>query len=240
MTDSTPSPWSRRFGLTGLAAATLAALGAYGSGWGFWPFTTGFLIIGVALLLALIGAFGGLILLMRRRGGGALLVGGMVAATALIAIVGVQIQRGSSVPPIHDISTNLESPPQFAHIPPRADRYTGLEGGASEWRRLHEAAYGDIQPLRVNAAPAVVMARAAGIVRARGWEVAHAGTDRIEATETVSPFRFKDDIVIMATPEADGSTTRIDIRSVSRVGVSDLGVNARRVRALIADLRAGE
>jgi uncharacterized protein (DUF1499 family) len=83
------------------------------------------------------------------------------------------------------------------------------------------------------------MARARSIVNARGWLVTLSNDSRIEATDTVSPFRFKDDIVIVATPESGGAVTRIDIRSVSRVGVSDLGVNAKRVRALLADLRAG-
>jgi hypothetical protein len=234
---STPSPWPRRFGVTGLAAAAFAALGAYGSGWGLWPFTAGFAILAAAMLLALIVLIGGLILLARRRRS-AVLILGMLTATGLLGIMGNTIYRGSQVPPIHDVTTDLANPPEFEHLTLRSDNLAGLEGGTDEWRRLHRAAYGDIRPVIINQPAAPVMMIMAETIRARGWQLVHAETGRIEATDTVSPFRFKDDIVIVATPEADGSTTRIDIRSVSRVGISDMGMNARRVRALIADIRA--
>jgi hypothetical protein len=234
-----PSPWPRRFGFCGMAAAGLAALGAYGSGWGLWPFTIGFLLIAVALLLALVALIGGLIMLARRRGGAALLLG-MAAALGLIGIMGNSIYRGSQVPAIHDVTTNVDNPPTFEHLTLRADNLVGLEGGVEEWRRLHREAYGDIRPVIINRPAAPTMMIIAETIRARGWELAHAETARIEATETVSPFRFKDDIVIIATPQAEGANTRIDIRSVSRVGVSDMGVNARRIRALIADIQAAQ
>lgn len=240
MTAPTPSRWSRRFGILGLASAALAALGAYGSGWGLWQFTLGFLMVGVALLLALVAAFGGLILLMRRRSSGAIMITGMLTATALIAIIGIQIKRGADAPPIHDISTDLANPPQFAHLTPRADLYAGLDGGIAEWRRLHSAAYGDIAPVTGQGSPDAAMRRALTHIEAEGWTVAHNDPRRIEATAVVSPFRFRDDIVVLATPGADGGAWRIDVRSVSRVGMSDLGVNARRVRALLADIRGAE
>jgi uncharacterized protein (DUF1499 family) len=237
--DSISSPWPRRLGLTGIVAAALAALGAYGSGWGLWHFTIGFAMIGAALILAMVAAIGGLFALSRRRSS-KLMLAGMATATILIGLLGTIIYRGSQVPPIHDVTTNLNTEIVFGDLPGRPDRFTGLEGGMAEWQRLHRAAYGDIQPVRLSGRRETLMPRIAEIVRARGWDVAYADDQRIEATETVSPFRFKDDIIIVATPENTGATTRIDIRSVSRVGISDLGVNARRVRALTADIRALE
>ncbi|HJR53568.1 MAG TPA: DUF1499 domain-containing protein, partial [Gemmatimonadota bacterium] len=50
---------------------------------------------------------------------------------------------------------------------------------------------------------------------------------RIEATATTPWFGFKDDVVVRIRPEAGGS--RVDVRSVSRVGRSDVGTNARRI-----------
>ena len=79
--------------------------------------------------------------------------------------------------------------------------------------------------------------KAEALVRARGWAVALVTPDRIEATETASPFAFKDDVIITVAAGADGKGSVVNIRSVSRLGVSDLGVNAARVRALMADLK---
>jgi uncharacterized protein (DUF1499 family) len=69
-----------------------------------------------------------------------------------------------------------------------------------------------------------------------GWEIvaADAAAGRIEATDTTFWFGFKDDVVIRV--EADGAGSRIDVRSVSRVGVGDVGANARRIRAYLRAL----
>jgi uncharacterized protein (DUF1499 family) len=55
---------------------------------------------------------------------------------------------------------------------------------------------------------------------------------RIEATATTRWFGFKDDVVIRIAP-SDGNGSRVDIRSVSRVGLSDVGTNARRIRTFL-------
>jgi uncharacterized protein (DUF1499 family) len=55
---------------------------------------------------------------------------------------------------------------------------------------------------------------------------------RIEAVATTRWFGFKDDIVIRISPAANGGSV-LDIRSVSRVGLSDLGTNARRIRTFL-------
>ncbi len=59
---------------------------------------------------------------------------------------------------------------------------------------------------------------------------------RFEATETSAFFQFKDDVVLRVRPSETGEGSIVDMRSVSRVGVSDLGMNAKRVRAFLADL----
>jgi uncharacterized protein (DUF1499 family) len=69
------------------------------------------------------------------------------------------------------------------------------------------------------------------------WEIVatDSSAGRIEATATTRVFRFKDDVVIRIRPRDSGS--RLDIRSVSRIGGSDLGKNASRIRDFIARLR---
>lgn len=235
------SAWPRRLGILGMFSAMLAALAAYGSGWGFWPFRIGFLMLGIALLFAIATVVGAAICGLRRRnstGASWLLLAGVLAALGLLFIVGLPIARGLQAPAIHDVTTDLAHPPEFGELTLRTDNLAGLAGGLEQWRQLHSAAYADIRPLRISAPREVAMARVLQIVRARGWAIAYADAQRIEATETVSPFRFKDDIIIVATPKVNGQVTQLDVRSVSRVGISDLGANARRIRALLADLAA--
>ena len=70
-----------------------------------------------------------------------------------------------------------------------------------------------------------------------GWVIvdANAAEGRIETTDTTFWFGFKDDIVIRITPADHGS--RVDIRSVSRVGKSDVGTNAKRIRKYLKELK---
>lgn len=54
--------------------------------------------------------------------------------------------------------------------------------------------------------------------------------------ETVfNVFFFRDDMVVQAT-EKDSTSSYLHIRSASRVGESDLGVNTRRVRRFLREL----
>jgi uncharacterized protein (DUF1499 family) len=81
--------------------------------------------------------------------------------------------------------------------------------------------------------------RAAALARERGWDLAlvDEAAGIVEATATSRFFRFKDDVVLRVRP-APGGGSLVDMRSISRVGVSDVGVNAKRVRAFLADLQA--
>jgi uncharacterized protein (DUF1499 family) len=72
-----------------------------------------------------------------------------------------------------------------------------------------------------------------------GWEIVDSdpARGRIEATATTPWFGFEDDVVVRVRPQGGGS--RVDVRSVSRVGRSDVGTNARRIRADLEELSAG-
>ena len=71
-----------------------------------------------------------------------------------------------------------------------------------------------------------------------GWEIVESDPERgrIEATDTTPWFGFQDDIVVRVRPEGVGS--RVDVRSVSRVGRSDGGTNARRIEDYLEKLTA--
>jgi uncharacterized protein (DUF1499 family) len=79
--------------------------------------------------------------------------------------------------------------------------------------------------------------QALAAARKMGWVIvdANAADGRIEATDITFWFGFKDDIVIRVTPADQRS--RVDMRSVSRVGKSDVGMNARRIRKYLKELK---
>jgi uncharacterized protein (DUF1499 family) len=113
----------------------------------------------------------------------------------------------------------------------------GPEYAGEKIAREQKAAYPDIQPLMLSEPPAAVFERALAAARSMGWEIVAAvpAAGRIEATATTRWFRFKDDIIVRVTTQPAGS--RIDVRSKSRLGRSDLGTNARRIRTYMRTIR---
>jgi uncharacterized protein (DUF1499 family) len=164
----------------------------------------------------------------RRRARWALVINLAVAAWPLYMYYQVQ-----TLPRIHDISTDTTNPPAFdAVVPLRRGARNPIEyvpATAAEQRQ----GYPDIVPLRLQLAPSVAFDNAERAARAMGWQVVASAPDklRLEATDSTLLFGFKDDIVVRVTPQDGGSL--VDVRSLSRVGGSDFGTNARRVRAYL-------
>ena len=159
-------------------------------------------------------------------------------ATAVI-IVGVAAcaRLAGGAPPIHDITTDTNDPPLFVDILPlRAGARNSAAYGGSEIAALQHAAYGDIVPVDLAIPVAAAFERALATANAMGWAIVatDSSAGRIEATATTRVFRFKDDVVIRIRPRDGGS--RLDIRSVSRIGSSDLGKNASRIREFMVHL----
>jgi uncharacterized protein (DUF1499 family) len=222
----------------GLAGTGVGALAAYGSGWGLWPFTLGLLGTVAGTVLAIIAVLAGLIALIRKPDGlrrHAMI--GILAAIPMLVTAGWAINRGTSNPPIHEVTTDLVNLPQFPTLKTRDDRFAGLKGGEAEWRDLHAKAYGDIKPIMLALPANLALQKAEAAAKELGWVVSAKTETTLEATDTVSPFKFKDDVVIRITPDGGGSV--IDVRSISRVGQSDLGYNAERVRAVLAAMQKG-
>ena len=131
---------------------------------------------------------------------------------------------------IHDITTDTETPPAFvAILPLRAGVPNSVEYGGPELAAQQRTGYPDLGPLTLQIPPTQAFTHALTAARAMGWEIAasEATEGRIEATDTTFWFGFKDDVVVRITPAGGGS--RIDVRSVSRVGKSDIGTNAKRI-----------
>jgi uncharacterized protein (DUF1499 family) len=230
----------------GLALTLLGALAlllsGLGSRWDWWDFRTGFAIFRLTLyggLLVIVVVLTGLVLACLERTGRTMLLS-LVSVVLLVAVTAVPVShlRGAGrVPPIHDITTDLDEPPRFvAVLPLRQNAPNSADYAGPAVAAQQRAGYPHLAPARFAAPPAVVLERATQVARDLGWEiVATAPAEgRLEATARTRWFGFRDDVVVRVRP--DGSGSRVDVRSVSRVGRSDLGTNARRIERFLAAL----
>jgi len=222
------------------AAVLLLLVAGPGTRLGLWDFRTGFVLLRWGAYLGILAAGLGLVSLLWRVPGGK--PGPAVLAIVLGAIAALVpyrwMQRAQQVPPIHDITTDVERPPEFqAVLPLRAGAANPAEYGGPEIAAQQQKAYPDVVPLVLNVPTEEAFRRALQAARGMGWEIvaADSGAGRIEATATTAWFGFKDDVVVRVTPE--GQASRVDVRSVSRVGMSDVGANAARIREYLARLR---
>lgn len=230
---------------TGKIALFVAFIGAvgvtlmlFGARSGLWEPITGFglyrtylnplgaVILGVGLLALVIH-------LVRREKTGAVLggVATLVGVGCLSPLIAGTLSPPQRAAPIHDISTNTVNPPAFEVLDDtRAGASNTLDYGGPELAEAQAAAYPDIAPLETKLPADAAYQRALVVAQDMGWEIVASDTDRrrFEATARTSVFYFADDVVVVVTPQADGS--RVDMRGVSRVGRSDQGVNAARIR----------
>ncbi|MDQ3270069.1 MAG: DUF1499 domain-containing protein [Pseudomonadota bacterium] len=226
--------------LFSLAATMLLLMAGPGVRAGWWEFSTGFQILRWAAFTGLAGAVLALVLLavprIRRSGLPSLLFA--LGLGLLVAYVPWQgLRKATSLPPIHDITTDTTRPPEFvAVLPLRADAPNSTRYAGAEIARAQAEAYPDIRPHTLPVPTAVAFDRAVGTARDMGWEIVAAdpAQGRIEATDTTFWFGFKDDVVVRVSASGEGS--RIDVRSVSRVGKSDVGANAARIREYLQRL----
>ncbi len=244
---SNGQPWSfALLPVVGLSLAVLAgaaaALAGFGHRWGWWQYRTGFTVLKAAAYIGIAAtavSFAGLIvtrpLLLRQ--GMILSLTGILIGLLTVSIPWSWMRTVKQVPFIHDITTDTENPPKFvAVLPLRRDAANPAEYGGPDIAMLQRKGYPGIVPFRLRVPPDRAFEQALTAARRMGWEIVDAKPKdgRIEATDTTFWFGFKDDVVIRITPEPDGS--RIDIRSLSRVGKSDVGTNAKRIQAYFREL----
>lgn len=240
--------------LLGAGAVLMALVGAIGAGQDWWGKLDGLSFVTAAVVVALVGlVFSLIVLLLYRKKGSTirnLTLAGLVCSLAYLGFIGYWVNVAMGVPQIHDITTNLDNPPEFqmlklrpddfADVPGRGeDKYAGMDA-MERWKLLHRGAYGDLRTVTLPLPVDTVVTLAEQVARKRGWEVALSRPQdgRLEAVDTVSLFRFKDDVVVRVQPGPGGLTSQVDVRSVSRVGRSDFGVNAKRIRGFLKDLQA--
>ena len=202
---------------------------------GFQLFAAGALLGGLlSVIVSLIGVF------LTRDGsdpeGRKKALSGLAIGLGLMIIVLGAASTAGDAPSINDITTDLDNPPEFTS-PTVVPEYTGRDMRyPEEFKPIVRESYPDLAPLRVATSPQATFGRAIAVAESLGWEIVARSESQgiFDAQDTSSIFRFVDDISIRVT--ADGSGSRIDMRSKSRDGKSDLGANAARIRAYFEQL----
>jgi uncharacterized protein (DUF1499 family) len=225
-------------------AAVLLAIGPIGWRAGWWHFRFAFVTLmpwaayfGIAALIV-----SALVLLLARSRiqwrGMAVSVVAFVAGAVVVYVPWHYDRIRQAVPPIHDITTDPDNPPAFVAVVTLREGENPVAYEGPKLAEQQKRAYPDLAPLILALAPKEAFGRALDTARRMGWTIvaADAAAGRIEASERTRWFGFTDDIVVRIA--ASGSGSRIDLRSSSRLGRSDFGVNAARIRAYVAALRS--
>ena len=232
---------------------------ALGTKFGLWTWQVGLLkmvggigvpLIGLLILVTFITSL--LVIFIKPRAG----FKGLAAAW-LVMLGGVgfalnAISAARAVPPIHDISTDTRKPLLFSDdvinmrgpssnkiLAPNDDIMPFNRAQLSEWSgrsriEIQAQAFPDIKPVIIEGkTPTAIFEKAVATAKSQGLKITSQDPNilRIEAVAESFWFGFKDDVVIVVTPIANGG--QIDMRSVSRVGVSDMGANAKRIKAFL-------
>lgn len=243
--------------LAGLGLALFALIAPMGVWTGWWDFRQGFSILrsaqpfvmwitlGCAAITVIVFVIG-----RQRPAAGTSRMVTIAALATIAAGIAWYIPQsylpgqGANIPPIHDISTDLVNPPQFVDVLPlRGENSNPTVYGTGnpnmtpqEHAERQRDAYPDVTTRTYDDSATVIFERALAAVDSLGWDLVaqDPNAGRIEATDTTFWFRFKDDVVIRIVQTPSG--TVVDARSTSRVGLSDVGKNAQRLRAFFNEI----
>lgn len=236
------------FGLIFSILSVLALVfSGYGYQWEWWDLSTAFTyFLPGSVILALAGVSSGVIYWFARRramaaGGSKGAWAAIILSLTVICVMGYWMFRASHYPPIHDITTDTKDPPAFGKIAVlRADAPNDISYGGEETAKQQHQHYPEIETLILDEAYDKAFDRALKAAKKQNWEKivsVSKETGRIEAFDKIPWFGFIDDVVIRICPAAQPGRSKIDIRSVSRVGKGDLGVNAGRIQNYLDTVR---
>lgn len=162
---------------------------------------------------------------------------GLLPLVFVVSTVGL---KAFTVPPIHDITTDMQNPPLFVSaLVERSEGDNAIEYNKEKLPAMQAEAYPEVRTVFIPKAKAEVYARAKSLIENRGWALQWEDepSGHVEALVESKVFGFKDDVVLRLKAEGAGGT-QVDMRSASRVGISDLGANAKRIQAFMAELAA--
>jgi uncharacterized protein (DUF1499 family) len=234
--------WSFKHAYLSVIIAALAVLG-YRFGVMNYQFALIILMGGAAMgmmaVLSGIVSILGMITSIEGKVSGALFaLAGLILGLAVVVPVFLTIEAGYNVPRIHDITTDLQDPPKFVAVRNlRTPAHNQLDRKKpANLAELQQAGYPDLSAVSIDKDSDLVFEKAIKLVKSRGWNVVATSEEdgTIEATDTTQIMGFKDDIVIRVLDKEDKAI--VDMRSASRIGISDMGTNAARIKAFLDDL----
>jgi len=229
-----------------LAVAALMLLVAGPVGWrvGWWSYRIAFTTLmpdafycGVAAIAVSAVALVLSIRQVQRRGLWRAVLGLAIGAVVAYFPWHANEMRGR-YPSMHDITTDSVNPPslEFAAAMRVAEHGGDAAYPGAEAATVQQKFYPGIEPAMLDLPPPQAFDRVLAIVKAKGWTIVKtdAAGGFIDAYDRSFWFGFTDDVAIRVAASAAGS--RVDIRSASRQGRGDFGVNAARVRGFLAAL----
>lgn len=233
--------------LDAILAVLLVGIGVAGAHLGLVPPMTGFLAFLLSFAIAILALLFGLIGLLRtsapkRRPGRPKAVAGLVLGLLVAGPVGFTMWRWMSMPypEINDITTDYDNPPAFVHPPDlSAD---SMKYDRAKFQPVQSKEYPKLDPLRLDEKPDDAFAKLKAAANTTpGWVIVYVdpATRTVEGVETSYLFRFRDDFVIQVRPGPDANSSLVEMRSRSRDGTGDFGVNYKRIRGFFAILRPG-
>jgi uncharacterized protein (DUF1499 family) len=221
-----------------LLAIAMIAAGVVGAHFYLIAPIVGFSLFAVSILLSLLGFLIGLLAIFLTRkpqlaaGRNRAVIGTVVCALILVPVI-ITLFNSAKYPAINDITTDFDNPPEFVnaqklqHEPNRDMKYD-----KKTYADRQQAGYGPIGPIKERLSPADAFARVTEVAKASPtWTITYSdpATNTLEAVATSKLWHFNDDVVIQVRPTPDGASL-IEMRSKSRDGKGDFGVNARRIR----------
>lgn len=253
---TSPGP-GRPLALVALALGALALLligiGGPGTRFGWWHFRTGFKLmkygawLGIAAAVLAVVALLVLLVMGARarygtaRGAVALATLGLLLGGAAFFLPWSWRRHAMSVPGIHDITTDFVNPPEVTASRALRDTTQGMNSWVYEGDTIakqQQRAYPDIRPVMLAMPTDDAYRAALRAARDMGWQILLEDpvARRVEAVDVTKWYGFKDDVSIRVS--AASGISKVDIRSISRVGGSDVGMNAARIRKYVAKLKA--
>jgi uncharacterized protein (DUF1499 family) len=224
--------WSVRISLLAVLLLVLGPLLAF---IGVLPGLPASLAFALAGLVGFVGLVAGIVTALR--GGMRPGVVAMVLGAACLLTVVLPVFTAGGRPPINDIATDLEAIPAFTHAAGLPENRGRDLAYPEAFKPLVKQFYPRLGPMRLEVPPDVLFEQALAVARAQPrWEVTHvdAQARTFEGVARTRIFNYRDDFIVRVRPEGTGS--RMDMRSKSRVGRGDLGANAKRIEAFFADV----
>lgn len=204
---------------------------------GFKLFVLGFMLGILAFVLGVIGIFATRNP-MRAPARPRAVIGTILGLFVMVPVLAI-VMRTSKYPPINDITTDTQNPPEFVHATELApNQGRDMKYDRARYAQIQQGGYGAVEPLKMPETPddafAIVQKKAR---ETPGWQITNIdpGTRTIEGVDTSNLFHFEDDFVIQVRP-GEGGGSLLEMRSKSRDGVGDLGVNYQRIEKFFASV----